>query len=108
MNNPTRFDVAKVLSAADMPDLQWPKDAAEIPDWIYTDRRVFDLEVQKVFMGRNWNYVALEVEIPEPESYIRSYIGNIPIVVTRDEAGQVRAFEIGRASCRERMEDEGA
>lgn len=93
MDNPTRFDVPKVLSAADMPDLQWPSDGAEIPDWVYTDRRVFDLEVQKVFMGRNWNYVALEVEVPEPGSFIRSYIGNIPIIVARDESGQVRAFE---------------
>ncbi len=93
MDNPTRFDVPKVLSASDMPDLRWPKDGAEIPDWIYTDRRVFDLEVQKVFMGRNWNYVALEAEIPEPGSFIRSYIGNIPIIVARDEGGKVHAFE---------------
>ena len=93
MDNPTRFDVPKVMSAADMPDLRWPDDRAEIPDWVYTDRRVFDLEVQKVFMGRNWNYVALEAELPEPGNFIRSYIGNIPIIVARDEAGQVRAFE---------------
>src|SRR5262249_61907801 len=93
MNNPTRFDVAKVLSAADMPDLQWPKDGAEIPDWIYTDRRVFDLEVKKVFMGRNWNYVAIEVEVPESGSYIRSYIGTIPIIENRVKAGQMLAFE---------------
>ena len=34
------------------PDLQWPADETHIPDWIYTDQRVYDLEQERIFLGR--------------------------------------------------------
>src|SRR5580658_9511696 len=74
-------------------ELQWPNDASEIPDWVYTDQRVYELEQRRIFQGATWNYVALEVELPKPGDYIRSYIGAVPIIVARDAAGQVHAFE---------------
>jgi anthranilate 1,2-dioxygenase large subunit len=74
-------------------DLRWPDDPAEIPDWIYTDPRIYELEQARIFLGRTWNYVGLEAELPKPGDFIRSYIGSIPIIVTRDEAGVVHAFE---------------
>ena len=94
MTNPTRFPLdgapGNALSAL---GYEWPDDPSEIPDWVYTDQAVYDLEQQKIFQGRTWNYVALDVELPSPGDYIRSYIGAIPIVVARDESGSVRAFE---------------
>ena len=74
-------------------ELHWPDDPAEIPDWIYTDRRIYDLEQQRVFGGRIWNYVGLECELPNPGDFIRSYMGAIPVVVARDEDGAVHVFE---------------
>ncbi len=74
-------------------DLRWPDDPAEIPDWVYTDQRIFELEQERIFLGSTWNYVALEAELPRPGDYIRSYIGGIPIIVARDKAGAVHAFE---------------
>ena len=76
-----------------MEDLAWPEDPAVIPDWVYTDKRVYELEMERIFHGRTWNYVALEVEVPEPGSFIRSYIGGSPIIVARDEQGRIHAFE---------------
>ncbi len=94
MTNTARFaDAAHEQGRADLSDLQWPADPSEIPDWVYTDQRVYDLEQQRIFRGRTWNYVALEVELPKPGDYIRSYIGDTPIIVARDEAGKVHAFE---------------
>lgn len=77
----------------DIEDLKWPDDPTEIPDWVYTDQRIYDLEQLRIFQGATWNYVALEVELPNPGDYIRSYIGATPIIVARDAAGQVHAFE---------------
>jgi anthranilate 1,2-dioxygenase large subunit len=94
MTNASRFvEAADTEFPGDISDLQWPDQPAEIPDWIYTDRRIYDLEQQRIFRGRSWNYVALDAELPKPGDYIRSYIGDTPIIVVRDEQGQVRAFE---------------
>jgi phenylpropionate dioxygenase-like ring-hydroxylating dioxygenase large terminal subunit len=92
--NTTRFATPSPNSQNNpVADFRWPDDPAEVPDWVYTDQRIYDLERQRIFQGRTWNYVALEVELPKPGNYIRSYIGDIPIVVARDEAGVVHAFE---------------
>jgi phenylpropionate dioxygenase-like ring-hydroxylating dioxygenase large terminal subunit len=72
----------------------WPNDdLSEIPDWIYTDQRIYDLEVEKIFHGRTWNYVALEAEVPEPGHFIRSNVGPTPVVVVRADDGSINVFE---------------
>ncbi|RAI44424.1 aromatic ring-hydroxylating oxygenase subunit alpha [Rhodoplanes roseus] len=93
MTNTSRFDPDDGATPDDVSDLRWPADPAEIPDWIYTDRRIYDLEQARIFRGHTWNYVALDVELPQPGDYIRSYIGDTPIIVARDADGRVRAFE---------------
>ena len=74
-------------------DRAWPDDATRIPDWIYTDQDVYEREIEKIFLGRHWNYVGLECEVPEPGSYMRSYVGPFPVVVTRDMDGALHVFE---------------
>jgi apoptosis-inducing factor 3 len=72
----------------------WPNDdLSEIPDWIYTDQRIYDLEVEKIFHGRTWNYVALEAEVPESGDFIRSNVGPTPVVVARADDGSINVFE---------------
>ncbi|HEY3738995.1 MAG TPA: Rieske 2Fe-2S domain-containing protein [Bryobacteraceae bacterium] len=80
-------------TAVSVADLRWPDDPAEIPDWVYTDQRIFEREQERIFLGPTWNYVALEAELPRPGDYIRSYIGGIPIIIARDKTGAVHAFE---------------
>lgn len=75
-------------------DCRWPEDALHyIPDWVYNSQAVHDLELQKIFRGRSWNYVALEAEIPNAGDYKRSYVGATPVVVSRAEDGSVNVFE---------------
>ncbi|MGE0748822.1 MAG: Rieske 2Fe-2S domain-containing protein [Rhodospirillales bacterium] len=81
-------------TAAGLPaGYEWPADATQIPDWIYTDPQVTALEQERIFLGRSWNFVGLECEVPEPGDYIRSYVGAIPAVVTRDKDGAIHVFE---------------
>lgn len=75
------------------PSLRWPADHANIPDWIYTDPRVYALELERIFLGRHWNFVGLDCEVPKPGDYIRSFVGPIPVVVARDKAGALHVFE---------------
>ncbi|MBM3485245.1 MAG: Rieske 2Fe-2S domain-containing protein [Alphaproteobacteria bacterium] len=73
--------------------LTWPGDEMQIPDWIYTDPQVAALEQERIFLGRHWNFVGLECEVPNPNDYIRSFVGAIPVVVARDADGAIHVFE---------------
>src|SRR5213593_590231 len=79
--------------AATAAQLRWPDDDTQIPDWVYTDPRVYELEQERIFLGRHWNFVGLECEVPAPGSYIRSFVGPLPVVVTRDKTGALHVFE---------------
>lgn len=75
-------------------ECRWPEDALHyIPDWVYTSQAVHDLELQKIFRGRSWNYVALEAEIPNAGDFKRSYVGATPVVISRAEDGSINVFE---------------
>ncbi|GAA3707691.1 hypothetical protein GCM10022421_13280 [Oceanisphaera sediminis] len=71
----------------------WPKEGStRIPDWVYTDPYIYEQEVEKIFQGDTWNYVALEAEIPNPGDYVRSHVGPTPVVVSRDDDGEINVF----------------
>jgi anthranilate 1,2-dioxygenase large subunit len=75
-------------------DHVWPAEGLDsIPDWVYTSDAIYEREVERIFHGRTWNYVALEVEFPNPGDYKRSYVGPTPVVVSRAEDGTIHVFE---------------
>ena len=72
----------------------WPEnDLHYIPDWVYTSQEVYDREMELIFRGDTWNFVALEAEIPNHGDYKRSYVGDTPVVVSRAEDGSINVFE---------------
>jgi phenylpropionate dioxygenase-like ring-hydroxylating dioxygenase large terminal subunit/NADPH-dependent 2,4-dienoyl-CoA reductase/sulfur reductase-like enzyme len=72
----------------------WPKEGLRrIPDWVYTDQTIYEREIERIFHGRTWNYVALECEIPNTGDFIRSNVGPTPVVVSRAEDGSIHVFE---------------
>src|SRR5262249_56609681 len=51
----------------------WPAEGlTRIPDWVYTDQTIYEREIEKIFHGRTWNYVALESEVPKAAYFIPS------------------------------------
>jgi apoptosis-inducing factor 3 len=90
-----------------MRDYVWPDDdLTVIPDWVYTDQTIYQREIERIFHGPTWNYVALEAEVANPGDFIRSNVGPTPVVVTRAADGSINVFEnrcVHRASefCRE-------
>ena len=90
-----------------MRDYIWPDDdLTVIPDWVYTDQEIYKREVERIFHGPTWNYVALEAEVPNSGDFIRSNVGPTPVVVARAADGSINVFEnrcVHRASefCRE-------
>ncbi|WP_322866629.1 FAD-dependent oxidoreductase [Aquicoccus sp. G2-2] len=72
----------------------WPAEGlARVPDWVYTNDEIYEREVERIFHGRTWNYVGLDCEVPNPGDFVRSYVGPTPVVVSRDEDGEVHVFE---------------
>lgn len=65
---------------------------------IFRSPEVFALEMQHIFEA-NWVYLGIEAQIPKIHDYYTTYIGRQPIIVSRGQDGQVRAFI---NSCRHR------
>lgn len=78
-DQPIRFDYAELAK----PDRTHAR--------LYTDPDIFAEEMEKIFR-HSWVYVAHESEIPKPGDYLTTYIGLIPVIVTRDEAGKVHVL----------------
>ncbi|GGX24065.1 aromatic oxygenase [Pigmentiphaga litoralis] len=72
---------------------QWAPGLTRVPYWLYRDEPVYREEQQKVFQGPTWNYLCLEAEISEPGDYRTTFVGDMPVIVVRDEEGDLQAFE---------------
>jgi anthranilate 1,2-dioxygenase large subunit/terephthalate 1,2-dioxygenase oxygenase component alpha subunit len=76
------------------PSRAWPAEGlTRIPYWIYSDRDLYEAEQERIFRGPTWTFLCLEAELPSPNSFVASNLGDMPVVVTRDAAGAVHAFE---------------
>lgn len=67
------------------------EEAWTIPAPWYTDPRVYELEKRTVF-GATWQLAARLDQLREPGRYVTADIAGEPVVVTRGQDGQLRAF----------------
>ena len=78
--------------------LQWPVGGVtRVPYRIYTDPEIYALEQSCIYRGPIWNFLCLELEIANPGDFKTSTVGDTPVVVTRDEGGDIHAM-INRCS----------
>src|SRR5262245_12264745 len=72
----------------------WPEEGlTRVPYWAYGERDIYQAEQARIFQGATWNFLCLDVELPAPNTYRRSNLGSMPVVVTRDAGGDLHAFE---------------
>jgi anthranilate 1,2-dioxygenase large subunit/terephthalate 1,2-dioxygenase oxygenase component alpha subunit len=72
----------------------WPAEGAtRVPYWVYQDADVYREEQQRIWRGATWSYLCLEAELPGPHSYLTTFVGDMPVVVTRDAGGALHAWE---------------
>jgi phenylpropionate dioxygenase-like ring-hydroxylating dioxygenase large terminal subunit len=57
----------------------------------YTDPEILRREQERIFK-RAWQYAGPAEHVAEPKSFITCQAGDLPVVVARDEAGDLRAF----------------
>lgn len=72
---------------------QWPAVASRIPYWVYSDPRLYAEEMDKIFYGDHWSYVALEAELPQVGDYKTTYIGERSVIVVRSQPDEISVFE---------------
>ncbi|HEY0417737.1 MAG TPA: aromatic ring-hydroxylating dioxygenase subunit alpha [Gaiellaceae bacterium] len=57
----------------------------------YSDEATLRLERERIF-ARSWQYGGRAADVAAPGSFLATDAGGVPILVTRDKAGELRAF----------------
>ena len=74
--------------------VQWmPQGQTRIPFSVYRDEPSYAEEQRKIFRGPTWSYLCLDSEITGIGDYKTTFVGDAPVVVVRDDDGEVYAFE---------------
>ncbi len=58
---------------------------------LFTDPAIFEEEMRRIF-EKTWVYVAHESEIPTAGDYRTTYIGKQPVIVSRDDEGNIHVL----------------
>ncbi|HEU0217483.1 MAG TPA: Rieske 2Fe-2S domain-containing protein [Stellaceae bacterium] len=73
--------------------VNWPSNAlSEVPFRVYTDPEQYALEQERIFKGEAWSYLCLAAEIPNPGDWVVTTVGEVAIIVGRDDSGTINAF----------------
>ena len=74
--------------------IHWKSPAlTRVPFHLYSDQQTARNEQDRIYRGATWNYLCLDAELPEPGSYRTTFVGETPVVVVKDDDGEVYAFE---------------
>lgn len=72
--------------------IHWPQEDNKIPQEVLTDPELFELEMDKIYAGPSWHLLAHEAEIPNAGDFKSTYIGRVPILISRDKDGDVNVL----------------
>ena len=60
---------------------------------VYTDATIYADEMTRIFSGPAWIFLGLECEVLRPGDFFTTYLGEVPVLIARDEGNHLRAFE---------------
>lgn len=72
----------------------WPSDGlTRVPFWVFQDREIYAEEQRRIFQGETWNYLCLAIEVKNTGDFVTTFVGDTPVIVSRDSDGELYAFE---------------
>ena len=75
------------------PGFSWPEGGVtRVPFQVFSDKEIYALEQEKIFRGPVWHYLCMESEVRKRGDIKTTWLGDTPIIVTRDENGAVHAM----------------
>ncbi len=84
-----------------MPDQQtpgvmptWPTDGlTRVPYWAFQRQDVYAREQKRLFQGPYWHFLCMEAEVAEPGDFRTTFIGDTPVIISRDQDMEVHVWE---------------
>ncbi|KWF68761.1 aromatic ring-hydroxylating dioxygenase subunit alpha [Burkholderia pseudomultivorans] len=74
--------------------IEWPAEGVtRVPYELFQSDDVYADEQGAIFRGPHWSCLCLEAEVPNPGDFRSTFVGDAPVVVTRDTDGELYAFE---------------
>lgn len=72
----------------------WPAGVlTRVPNWIYQSADIYAAEQETIFRGAAWTFLCLEIDIPNRGDYRTAALGDMPVIVVREDDMTIRAFE---------------
>ena len=75
------------------PPSQWPEGLTRVPYWAFQREDVYAQEQTRIFQGPSWSFLCLESDVANPGDWRSTFVGDAPVVVTRNASGEIHAFE---------------
>lgn len=70
----------------------WPAKIHHVPKELFVREDIFEEEMRRIFYGPEWIPVAHAGEIPNKGDFKTYSIGQVPLLITRDDDDQVHVF----------------
>jgi anthranilate 1,2-dioxygenase large subunit len=67
-------------------------DGSRVPYTVFNSPAIYAREQERIFRGPVWNFLGLEAEIPNFGDFRSTFIGDTPVVMTRNGDGGLSAW----------------
>src|SRR3984893_12235617 len=68
-------------------------DWTRLPYRLFQDTQIYAAEQRRLFQGPQWSFLCLDAELPKAGDFCTTWVGDTPVIVTRDGDGEIYAFE---------------
>ena len=72
--------------------IRWPAKINHVPKDVFVRQDVYEQEQKRIFRGMEWHGIGHVCEVPNKGDFRTTSIGEVPLLITRDQTGAVHVF----------------